>query len=409
MKILRTFLLCFCFIATLFSQIPCWGAIELTGTETMPPAPAQLDNNAYFSCKPNGNGLLTYSDGTHLNLLPDCEGQVLSNGIRVKRGSIWVAYRKKGHYFAVTTPTAVIGVRGTDFGVSVKGNNLSVVLINGKVTITSTQPGSPMATLNPGQTYVMKEGKSSTHTTTQADLELWMQYIQELPGSSSQIPSFSDQYLFGLTTFEAGSATLQVPGTSATGELSQCSLIKSGSDVKTASASYARIALLCGSKIMLAPNSEAKIGPLSLGLKKGSCMIRHVGSAYPLKVDGTTPVLIEKNSVVQIERTNDGLLMRVEVGKARHRESQQAICAGECAKVDAQGFTKVARGPVPLTWEPPSSDQAQPQSEETGDADIFQSDSSTQNISGTHQEETSEQNISSGTGELKNLRDTLGF
>lgn len=413
MKRVRMFLLGLYFVTVAFSQIPCRGAVELTGRETTPPAPAQLDTNAFFSCKSNGNGLLTYPDGTHLNLLADSEGQILANGIRVKRGNMWVAYRKKGHYFAVTTPTAVIGIRGTDFGVSVSPNSLSVVLVNGKVTITPTQPAGPDVTLNPGQTFVMESGKSSTHPSTQAELGKWNQYIQETSDSSSQIPSFSDQYLFGMTTLESGSATVTVPGSNSTSGVTQGAIIRSGSNVKTAADSYARLSLLCDSKITLAPNSEARIGPLSLGIEKGSCMIRHTGRSYPLKVDGTTPVLIEKNSVVQLERTNDGLLLRVEVGEARHRGSQETITAGECAKVDAQGFSKVDRGPLPLSWEPSSASLF----DDAADTDIFQGESSGQGPSDTVQQEPasagtpepSEQNVASTTGEVTNLRDMLGF
>lgn len=416
MKMLRAFLLSLCFILVFFFQIPCLQAVELTGKETVPPAPAQLNTNAYFSCKPNGNGRLTYLDGTHVSLFADCEGQILANGIRIKRGNIWVAYRKKGHYFAITTPTAVIGVRGTDFGVSVNENSLAVILVNGKVTVTPTTSGNTPVILNPGQTYVMESGKSSTHATTQAELDLWKADINELPGSSSsQVPGFSDQYLFGMTMFESGTATLCAPGSNKPVEATPCLLIKSGSNVKTQSDSYAKISLLCGSKITLAPDSEVKIGPLSLGIEKGSCMIRHTGKAYPLKVDGIMPVLIEKNSVVNIERIDDGLLMRVEVGEARHRESQQTICAGECVKVDANGVYKVDNGPVPPSWNHSSSEQIE--SEGADDISTSQPDSYIQNLSESSQETPSldaydavpEQTISSGTGTVKDLSDTLDF
>lgn len=413
MKTMRMFLLGLSFIFVAYSHTPCRGAVELTGKETTPPAPAQLDTNAFFSCKSNGNGLLTYPDGTHLNLLADSEGQILANGIRMKRGNVWVAYRKKGRYFAVTTPTAVIGIRGTDFGVSVSPNSLSVVLVNGKVTITPTQPAGPDVTLDPGQTFVMESGKCSTHPSTQGELETWNQYIQETTDSSSQLPSFSDQYLFGLTTVESGSATVTVPGSNDTSAATQDTIIRSGSNVKTAAGSYARLSLLCGSKITLAPDSEARVGPLSLNIEKGSCLISHTGKTYPLKVDGSTPVLIEKDSVVQVERSNDGLLLRVEVGKARHRGSQETINAGECAKVDAQGFSKVDRGPLPLSWES-SPDHLL---DDSTDIDIFQGESSTQAPAATVQQgttfvdtpEASEQNVASSSGEMTNLRDMLGF
>ncbi|HNW35633.1 MAG TPA: FecR family protein [Candidatus Ozemobacteraceae bacterium] len=416
MKTWRTFLLGFCITAAAFAHVPCQAEIKLSGTGTTPPAPANLEMNARFSCASSGNGTLTYSDGTHLNIQGTCEGQIIANGVQIKTGNVWVAYRKIGQHFAVRTPFAVIGVRGTDFGVHVDKDSLSVVLVKGTVEITPTKPGNNPVTLSPGQTFFLESGTTGTRPSTASDLEQWKIYSDAIRDSSSRMPSFSDQYLFGLTIFEAGSASLVLPNGTADRVPTQGTLIKSGSSIKTPAGSYARASLLCGSKIMLAPESAVKVGPLSLGIEAGTCLIRHVGKSYPLKIDGPTPVLIERGSVVEVERISDGLLMRVEAGVARDAGTKEKICAGECGKIDGKGISKVDQGPVPLAWEDPAI-QTSPGPEETADADIFQPGSSPSDSAVTTQEpqpvdtqaDPASQGVSSETGNLKNLRDTLGF
>ncbi|MFZ2961215.1 MAG: FecR family protein [Candidatus Ozemobacteraceae bacterium] len=390
--------------------------VRLNGVGMSPPAPAELSVNATFSCSSVGSGTLSYPDGTYLNLLPHCEGQVLADGIRIKSGDAWVAYRKKGHRFVVVTPCATLGIRGTDFGVSVKKDGVSVVLMKGVVEITPAKTGEKSVTMAPGQTYSMKSGISETHSSTPADLSPWKAYSGSIAKSSSVLPSFADQFLYSLTVLESGSATAAIPGASTSSAIHIGAIIKTGSSVQTPKNSSACVSLLCGSKIRLTPGTRIKMGPRSFSLESGVCLIQNVGKSYGIKIDGQTPVFIQNNSVVIIERTQHGLLFRVEVGEVKC--GGKKVGAGECAEVNSQGMTMTTQGPSPLAWREettvPSSQIstiAAPDvfTTETQPSGTVSSDTSVSVETASDDAEVSGAETTNEKGKLQNLHQTLGF
>ncbi|NLI79824.1 MAG: FecR domain-containing protein [Candidatus Riflebacteria bacterium] len=87
------------------------------------PAPSTgespLGNGCLIRCDAHGKARLTTRDGSSLTLAPSTELAVQGEEVRMKVGEIWVAIRTKGGHFRVFTPTAILGVRGTRFGVTV--------------------------------------------------------------------------------------------------------------------------------------------------------------------------------------------------------------------------------------------------------------------------------------------------
>jgi hypothetical protein len=69
--------------------------------------------------------LLFYRDCGRLKVLPDTEIQIISSGIRIKKGSTWIKIFKEGTNFAAHTPNAVASVRGTVYTVEYSEDALS--------------------------------------------------------------------------------------------------------------------------------------------------------------------------------------------------------------------------------------------------------------------------------------------
>lgn len=65
-------------------------------------------------------GSIHYADGTSLTLKPSTMIQVLSDGLRLYRGSAWIKVTKRGKSFTCAMPAAIASVRGTRFSCEVQ-------------------------------------------------------------------------------------------------------------------------------------------------------------------------------------------------------------------------------------------------------------------------------------------------
>jgi hypothetical protein len=103
---------------------------------------------------PSGRAKLLFEDGSVLNLADDSRIRVTqflysAGGDRVGllelvRGTVraWVTrLRAQRSRFEVQTPTAVAGVRGTDYALRESGEGAVVVVFAGEVTVRSADPG----------------------------------------------------------------------------------------------------------------------------------------------------------------------------------------------------------------------------------------------------------------------------
>ncbi|MDD3063179.1 MAG: FecR family protein [Massilibacteroides sp.] len=390
--------------------------VKLAGTGFTPKTPALLGINETFACNNSGSGRLSYPEGTYINILANTKGQILSDGIRLNQGKIWVAYRKKGHYFAVKTPTAVLGVRGTDFGVSVNKDFLMVVLATGSVEVTPTTTERKSVILKPGETLLMNSSKMNVHATTKDELNIWHHKSAKSQIASLKTTNFYDQYLFYMTTFEEGSATASLANKNIVENLRPGMIIKTGSTVTT-SDHYAKLSLLCGSKIVITPNSTISIDSNSLNVVAGTCLIRHVSRKASLKVKESDqlPLEIKESSFVAIERSKEGLLVKVEVGEVDYNGKEKKILAGECAQITSEGVVRTSPKPMAFT----SEKQAlqiflqikEEMTEDMPDSDIFD-DLSVQDTADDEQQdsqpvEPQSESIATGSSNMKSLHEVL--
>jgi ferric-dicitrate binding protein FerR (iron transport regulator) len=61
---------------------------------------------------------------------------ILASGIKVKSGNIWVAYKGNGKKLQIETPSTIVGVLGTQFGVRVEKDGATKVwCTEGKVWV----------------------------------------------------------------------------------------------------------------------------------------------------------------------------------------------------------------------------------------------------------------------------------
>ncbi len=80
----------------------------------------------------------------------DCIVRLLSGGLQLQQGEVWLNLKKQGTRFEVVTPTSVAGVMGTEFQVIVApGVKDEIALFSGQVEVTANAGGK--VTLSPGQ------------------------------------------------------------------------------------------------------------------------------------------------------------------------------------------------------------------------------------------------------------------
>ena len=98
-----------------------------SGTETWTTISeeAQLATGDMIRTDSSSRALLFYRDCGRLKVLPDTELQIVSSGIRIKKGGTWIKIFKEGTNFAAHTPNAVASVRGTVYTVEYSPEELS--------------------------------------------------------------------------------------------------------------------------------------------------------------------------------------------------------------------------------------------------------------------------------------------
>jgi hypothetical protein len=95
-----------------------------------------LEEKTFIRVNENGEGVLTHGTSSIIQLKSDTDAMILASGIKVKSGNIWVAYKGTGKKLQIETPSAVLGVLGTQFGVRVaKDGSTKVWCSEGKVWV----------------------------------------------------------------------------------------------------------------------------------------------------------------------------------------------------------------------------------------------------------------------------------
>lgn len=94
-----------------------------------------------------GEAELFYDKNSSIKVRPEASLEIISSGLRLKNGKIWVSYKKKGGKFSIVTPAATVGIKGTVFTVEVDQNQQTIVDVEegsvemendaGKITSTS--------------------------------------------------------------------------------------------------------------------------------------------------------------------------------------------------------------------------------------------------------------------------------
>ncbi|NLI79823.1 MAG: hypothetical protein GX442_25685 [Candidatus Riflebacteria bacterium] len=168
---------------------------------------------------------------------------------------------------------------------------------------------------------------------------------------------FHQQFLYGLVVLQAGRAFLvegagPVPAGAAA--IPPGTPIKTGATIGTPPDVGADLRLACGSTVRLAPSTRVTVLPFALRLDGGSCLARHVGSTFPLKVAGPATLLIQRESVVEVERQAERMLARVQTGSLRVRDFAKVLAAGQGLTVSGSTVTIDPDALSPRLWDSPA-------------------------------------------------------
>ena len=83
-----------------------------------------------------GKALINYYNEAKLMFKPSTIAKLYLNSIFIKKGDTWMKFVKRHSSFKIKTPSAVLGIRGTEFGLSVDElGNTTVELVEGEISV----------------------------------------------------------------------------------------------------------------------------------------------------------------------------------------------------------------------------------------------------------------------------------
>lgn len=327
---------------------PAFGQVKLTGSETTPAAPAELSWGQPFGCLSSGRLTLRYPDGSVFTFAGPCEGRVVQGGLYLKTGPGLMRFMKQRSAFTVTTPVAVLGVRGTEFFLEPSPASFTVILEEGRLDVTPSTKSAVPISMQPGQTVTLQGGTLRVSPTTEAERKSWLsRFPTELLSSSGERRlSFGELFLFGMTRVSRGVVTVVRPNMAETA-VQAPAVVPSDATVSCGASQTARLMLECGSVIDLGPGACVSIRPFSLEIRSGDVAIRHVGTPFPLKLSGNVSASLASESAVEFIQRDGAYMVRLQNGECRFGQKRETLGTGDCGKITNDGICRVPEG-VPL-------------------------------------------------------------
>jgi len=358
---LPVFVCCLLLLTFSAGPMPALGQVQMSGTETTPVSPATLPWEQTFSCASAGKVMLRYPDGSVFTFDGPCEGRVIRGGLFIKSGPGLMRFRKQRSAFSVTTPTAILGIRGTVFFIDPSPASFTVILEEGSIDVTANARGSAPIRMQAGQTVKLQDGSLKVSPTIEADRKPW---LSRFPAALLSSPAekrllFGELFLFGMTRVEQGSVKVSLPNQTPVSTTAP-SNIPVGATVSTDAGQTARLHLECGSVIDLGPGASVAIRPFSLEVRRGDITVRHVGSPFPLKISGEVSGSLASESAMDLLRVDGRYAVRMQSGECRFGTARDVLKAGSCGEITDTGIRPVSKG-IPLAeWKMQSGSAVAP-------------------------------------------------
>jgi hypothetical protein len=111
---------------------------NVSGEEMQIPLGNSLNFDEKFKLQTNNSGqaLVNYYKEAKIILKEKTIAKLYMNSIFIKKGSSWMKFVKRHSSFKIKTPSAVLGIRGTEFSVKVdEMGNTTVKLVEGEISV----------------------------------------------------------------------------------------------------------------------------------------------------------------------------------------------------------------------------------------------------------------------------------
>ncbi|NLI78716.1 MAG: FecR domain-containing protein [Candidatus Riflebacteria bacterium] len=192
---------------------------------------------------------------------------------------------------------------------------------------------------------------------------------------SAASPRFGDLYVYGMIVLMPGGGTITYAGSRppVTRPVRETPA-PPGAVVTTGPDETARLRFECGSFVDLGPGSRVRIRAWSLELQQGACLVRHVGSPFPLKLGGVATLTMRQDSVLEAARDGEVVKVRVQAGRVRAPGLPAEAVAGTCLEASGETTKVSLAGPPLITWRSPvpgAAPAAEPVADGTGTPDPF--------------------------------------
>ncbi len=166
------------------------------------------------------------------------------------------------------------------------------------------------------------------------------------PADTSAPPRFGELFLYGLVVLEPGGGSVIYPDKRppAVSKLREI-IVPTNAAVETKAGETANLRLDCGSRITLAPLSKVVIRRFAIDLGKGECLVRHIGSQFPIKITGEVSLLVTRDSLAEVARDEKGFGVRVQAGTVQVGHGGQELKVGQAALIEGKS---VRRSPIAI-------------------------------------------------------------
>ncbi len=330
------------------SPVPAFAQVQLTGSATTPVSPVTLKDGDSFSC--SSLAALKFQDGTAIRFSPGASGSVNPKAFKLGRGKAYVALGKPDSAFVIEVPRAVLEARGIDFLVSCDKETLFVVMLDGKMGITSSEAGFEPVKLSSGETFEWNSERKLVRRTKPADIGAG---FPPLPDSSKRASNlrfrYEDLFPYSMgfyrekSIFKDGNALPRVVGP--------------GNEIKSAAQSGNEVRFLNGTSARLGENSRIKLTGNGIEILEGSCLVRNAQGAFPFEIGGDSPVTLNDGATAEISRQEGGLIGKVWTGTVSAGETR--IEPGNTFAAKPSGTTmidpqRIFRGSNPIGGEVPA-------------------------------------------------------
>ncbi|HAE38693.1 MAG TPA: hypothetical protein DCG57_08655 [Candidatus Riflebacteria bacterium] len=298
-----------------------------------------------FSVAAGESLVLKFQRGETVNLIESSNGKIASEGVNLTQGSCFVRYKKLSNRFIVKTPLAAFAGTDCQFFLQNSSDRVKAVIVAGELRVLTRDRKNMQA--GAGETLTISADISELRKSVLDDTSFW----KNDPGmvfNRSKLPDklpkrFGEIYIYSMAVLEKGGGKVvfadpaRAPQSASDKDL----VVLAGSKIITGASETAALRLGENTLIRIAPDSEILLKSSHFEVIKGTCLVRHGTVLFPVKVGGPSPMLITRDSSVELVSVDKAIVATVYKGNLQLPGTGEHLAAGFSFRISDKGAEKL--------------------------------------------------------------------